>query len=163
MHTFHRTVWLITAAVCISLAAVAVSADQLAVKFSLDWKFEGPSAAYLLAVDKGYFADEGLDVTVDTGQGFAGGDSARRQRRLPVRLCRHQLADQVPRQESGGGHQGHSHGVRRVAVRDRHAGQDRHRDAEGPGRAHSRRAGSRTAPTRSGRRSSRRTASTPAR
>ena len=69
MHTFHRTVWLITAAVCISLAAVAVSADQLAVKFSLDWKFEGPSAAYLLAVDKGYFADEGLDVTVDTGQG----------------------------------------------------------------------------------------------
>ena len=41
----------------------------LAVKFSLDWKFEGPSAAYLLALDKGYFADEGLDVTIDTGQG----------------------------------------------------------------------------------------------
>ena len=69
MKTFHRATLVLAAAVCASLAAVAVSADQLAIKFSLDWKFEGPSAAYLLALDKGYFADEGLDVTIDTGQG----------------------------------------------------------------------------------------------
>ena len=69
MKRFRRTALVLAAAVCAALAAVAVSADQLAVKFSLDWKFEGPSAAYLLALDKGYFADEGLDVTIDTGQG----------------------------------------------------------------------------------------------
>ena len=69
MKRFRRAALLLTAAICASMAAVAVSADQLAVKFSLDWKFEGPSAAYLLALDKGYFADEGLDVTIDTGQG----------------------------------------------------------------------------------------------
>ena len=69
MKRFRRAALVLAAAICASLAAVAVSADQLAVKFSLDWKFEGPAAAYLLALDKGYFADEGLDVTIDTGQG----------------------------------------------------------------------------------------------
>ena len=69
MKRFRRAALTLAAAICASLAAVAVSADQLAIKFSLDWKFEGPAAAYLLALDKGYFADEGLDVTIDTGQG----------------------------------------------------------------------------------------------
>ena len=69
MHRFRRTALVLAAVVCASLAAVAVSGEQLAVKFSLDWKFEGPSAAYLLALDKGYYAAEGLDVTIDTGQG----------------------------------------------------------------------------------------------
>ena len=70
MHTFQRAVLGFLAVACASLLGVAaVSADQLDVKFSLDWKFEGPAAAYLLAVDKGYFEDEGLDVTIDTGQG----------------------------------------------------------------------------------------------
>ena len=40
-----------------------------AVKFTLDWKFEGPAAGFLLALDKGYFKAEGLDVTIDTGNG----------------------------------------------------------------------------------------------
>jgi len=42
------------------------------VKFTLDWKFEGNAAPFLLAADKGYFAAEGLDVTIDTGNGSAG-------------------------------------------------------------------------------------------
>ncbi|WP_105437243.1 ABC transporter substrate-binding protein [Neorhizobium sp. T25_13] len=42
---------------------------QTAVKFTLDWKFEGPAAGFLLAQDKGYFKAEGLDVTIDTGNG----------------------------------------------------------------------------------------------
>lgn len=42
---------------------------QTAVKFTLDWKFEGPAAGFLLALDKGYFKDEGLDVTIDIGNG----------------------------------------------------------------------------------------------
>jgi NitT/TauT family transport system substrate-binding protein len=42
---------------------------QTAMKFANDWKWEGPSAPLLLALDKGYFTEEGLDVTMDTGQG----------------------------------------------------------------------------------------------
>jgi len=39
---------------------------QTAIKFSLDFKFEGPAAPFLVAIDKGYFKAEGLDVTIDT-------------------------------------------------------------------------------------------------
>jgi NitT/TauT family transport system substrate-binding protein len=34
-------------------------------KFSLDFRFEGPSAPFLLALDKGYYKTEGLTVTID--------------------------------------------------------------------------------------------------
>ncbi|MCA8883896.1 MAG: ABC transporter substrate-binding protein [Rhodobacteraceae bacterium] len=37
--------------------------------FALDWKFEGPAAAYFAAIDNGHFADAGLEVTVTAGQG----------------------------------------------------------------------------------------------
>jgi NitT/TauT family transport system substrate-binding protein len=42
---------------------------QTAIKFSLDFKFEGPSAPFVTAIDKGYFKAEGLDVTIDTAGG----------------------------------------------------------------------------------------------
>ena len=51
---------------------VLVSANSFAdtpIKFQLDWRFEGPSAFFLLPVEKGYFKQAGLDVTVDAGNG----------------------------------------------------------------------------------------------
>ncbi len=39
------------------------------VPFALDWKFEGPSAAYFAAVDNGHFKAEGLDVAISAGKG----------------------------------------------------------------------------------------------
>ncbi|WP_375600139.1 ABC transporter substrate-binding protein [Devosia sp. Naph2] len=42
---------------------------QTDIKFTLDWRFEGPAAGFLLAQDNGYFADEGLNVTIDVGNG----------------------------------------------------------------------------------------------
>ncbi|EUB95148.1 hypothetical protein PMI07_002926 [Rhizobium sp. CF080] len=50
-------------------SAPAPALAQTAVKLTLDWKFEGPAAGFLLAQDKGYFKAEGLDVTIDTGNG----------------------------------------------------------------------------------------------
>jgi len=43
------------------------------VKFALDWKFEGPSAPYFVAIDKGYYRAEGLSVTIDSGPGSVAG------------------------------------------------------------------------------------------
>src|SRR5256885_9328725 len=52
------------------LAATPASAQQLPpIKFSLDFKFEGPAAPFVVAIDKGYFKAEGLDVTIDTAAG----------------------------------------------------------------------------------------------
>lgn len=54
------------------LAASAASA-QTEIKFALDWKFEGPSAPYFVAIDNGYYKDAGLDVSIDSGPGSVKG------------------------------------------------------------------------------------------
>ena len=46
---------------------------QTPIKFALDWKFEGPAAPYFVAIDKGYYKAEGLDVTIDEGNGSVEG------------------------------------------------------------------------------------------
>jgi len=56
------------AALTATVTAGAASA-QTAVKFSLDFKFEGPSAPFVVAIDKGYYKAEGLDVTIDSAAG----------------------------------------------------------------------------------------------
>ncbi|MCI4663809.1 MAG: ABC transporter substrate-binding protein [Neomegalonema sp.] len=57
-------------AVFAGLAALSsAAAAQTAVKFALDWKFEGPAAPYFVAIDEGDFAKAGLKVTIDSGKG----------------------------------------------------------------------------------------------
>ncbi len=51
------------------LAAAPVVAQDTKIKFTLDWRFEGPSALFLAAASKGYFKQEKLDVTIDSGVG----------------------------------------------------------------------------------------------
>lgn len=50
------------------LAATTASA-QVEIKYANDWKWEGPAAPFLLALEEGFYADEGLEVTMDAGQG----------------------------------------------------------------------------------------------
>jgi NitT/TauT family transport system substrate-binding protein len=49
------------------LAANAMAATTI--KFANDWKWEGPAAPLLMALDKGWYKDAGLEVTMDTGRG----------------------------------------------------------------------------------------------
>lgn len=50
------------------LAALPATA-QTNVRFLHEWRFEGHVAPFLVPLDKGYFKDEGLNVTVDPGTG----------------------------------------------------------------------------------------------
>ncbi|WP_092779431.1 ABC transporter substrate-binding protein [Jannaschia pohangensis] len=53
-------------------AAMLIAAPawaQTEMPFALDWKFEGPAAAYFAAIDNGHFEAEGLSVEVTAGQG----------------------------------------------------------------------------------------------
>ena len=51
------------------LAATPVLADNTKVTFMLDFISLGRHAPWYVALDKGYFAEEGLEVTIDTGNG----------------------------------------------------------------------------------------------
>lgn len=57
----------------ITIALTASASAQTDLKFALDWKFEGPSAPYFVAIDKGYYKAEGLNVTIDSGPGSVAG------------------------------------------------------------------------------------------
>src|SRR5262245_18324622 len=67
-----RTAMAVVGLAALSLAAACsgrTSSAPQPVKLSLDWKFEGPAAPFTVALDKGYFGAEGLDVTIDTSPG----------------------------------------------------------------------------------------------
>ena len=58
--------------VSIGLSMIFVSVSCYAdtkVQFALDWKFEGPSAPYFLAIDNGHFKAGGMDVEISPGKG----------------------------------------------------------------------------------------------
>ncbi len=58
------------AALALSVSS-AVAQETTKLRFTLDWKLQGIHAWYFWAQEKGYFAAEKLDVTVDQGEGSA--------------------------------------------------------------------------------------------
>ncbi|MGE3991676.1 ABC transporter substrate-binding protein, partial [Pseudorhodoplanes sp.] len=52
-----------------ALAFAAPAAAQTKLKMVLNWKYQGPQGWFFLADDRGYFKAEGLDVTMDQGNG----------------------------------------------------------------------------------------------
>lgn len=62
-----RAFSLTAALACMPMLAQA----QTPIKMVLNWKYQGPQAWFFMAQDKGYFKAEGLDVTIDQGDGSA--------------------------------------------------------------------------------------------
>ena len=64
----RRNMLAAAAMLCAPLLALA----DTAIKFQLDWRFEGPSALFLASTAKGHYKAAGLDVTIDAGNGSGG-------------------------------------------------------------------------------------------
>jgi NitT/TauT family transport system substrate-binding protein len=53
----------------VALAIAVPATAQTNVRFLHEWRFEGHVAPFLVALDKGYYQAEGLNVTIDPGTG----------------------------------------------------------------------------------------------
>ncbi len=58
-------------AAALALAATPALADTVNIRFTLGWVTQGSDAPFMLALERGYFAEEGLNVTIDQGEGSA--------------------------------------------------------------------------------------------
>ena len=68
----RRALLAMAASIAVSSFSLPVQAQESAIKFQLDWRFEGPAALFLVPVTKGYFKAEKLNVAVDAGNGSGG-------------------------------------------------------------------------------------------
>jgi NitT/TauT family transport system substrate-binding protein len=68
-HFLRTALGAATLALGTTLCGPALAQSDTPVRFQLDWRFEGPSAFFLLPAAKGYFKAEKLAVTVDAGNG----------------------------------------------------------------------------------------------
>ena len=70
--TRRRGLAALAAAAFTAAALPAAHAQETPIKFQLDWRFEGPAALFLVPAAKGYYKAEGLNVTIDAGNGSGG-------------------------------------------------------------------------------------------
>ena len=59
--------------IAVAFSGAALAQREVPVRFALDWRFEGPAAPFLVAIDRGYYKAEGLNVTIDPGTGSVEG------------------------------------------------------------------------------------------
>jgi NitT/TauT family transport system substrate-binding protein len=64
---------LVAALVSALVPSFAFAQKTVPMRFALDWRFEGPAAPFFVAIDKGYYKAEGLEVSIDPGAGSVEG------------------------------------------------------------------------------------------
>src|SRR5882762_7670617 len=69
--SLRRSALALGAALGLVLVAAFPAAPQTKLKMVLNWKYQGPQGFFFVADDKGYFKAEGLEVTIDQGDGSA--------------------------------------------------------------------------------------------
>ena len=68
-HHAFRGMQALALAVTLTAGSAAVVHAETRIKLVLNWKYEGPQGMFFLAQDRGYFKQEGLDVSFDQGNG----------------------------------------------------------------------------------------------
>lgn len=63
---------LLLAAPAVALGLGSARGQTAKFRFNLGWRVEASAAGYLVAAERGYYREEGLDVTIDVGNGSAG-------------------------------------------------------------------------------------------
>ena len=69
--SLRRSVLALGAALGLVLVAAFPAAAQTKLKMVLNWKYQGPQGFFFVADDKGYFKAEGIEITIDQGDGSA--------------------------------------------------------------------------------------------
>jgi NitT/TauT family transport system substrate-binding protein len=67
-----RPLYLMLLGACALTATLAIAGPasaQTKLKLVLNWKYQGPHGMFFLADDRGYYRDEGLELTIDQGNG----------------------------------------------------------------------------------------------
>lgn len=67
--TLGRRIAGIALAGAVAAFAAVPQAGATDIKVVLDWAFQGPQSPFVLAAERGYFKQEGLNVTIDRGEG----------------------------------------------------------------------------------------------
>lgn len=71
---------IIALSVAVATALLPISAafaqDLTSVRFNLGWRVEASAAGFLLAEQNGWYEEEGVDITIDVGNGSAGAVNA---------------------------------------------------------------------------------------
>src|SRR3954464_662654 len=68
MSTWRAKLLVAMALVFATIGTSSAVAAETNLRFTLDRKFEGPAAAFLLPLDRGYYKAEGLNVSIDPAQ-----------------------------------------------------------------------------------------------
>jgi NitT/TauT family transport system substrate-binding protein len=70
MHALQRLLTLFASLTACAIPPL-VNAQETRIKFTLDWVIDGQQTPFFLTLGKGYFAQQGVNVTLDAGTGSA--------------------------------------------------------------------------------------------